>query len=441
MNIAEIKNDNLELCIKVSIDESDVAADIDREFARIAKTAKVDGFRVGKAPVHLLKKKYQDTIRFDITRQKITEAVNKIESERKIKSMSEPEVEELVTADGEGISFTLKYMLLPEFEMPDFSAIEIEQPVLEVSDVEIEAAIKSIVQQHKKYDIEISDLSANGDQVIIDSDGYIDDVAFDGGKLRGTKVILGQAKFIPGFEEQLINVKAGDEVKINVTFPENYGVKELAGKDAEFRTLVISVHRASEVEVNDEFAKSVGAEDLVDLRKKISNDISNFYSADVRVCMKKTLFDKLDEILDFPIPQKLLINEKSSIAHQMKQMEKDHVHDEHCDHDHDNLDDETERNKIAERRVRIGLMIAEYIKLNSIQITQEDLNKAMFERAREFPGYEQQFLELLLKNKNMLKEMRGPVLEDKAVDAMFAQVKMVQKQYTKAELENWINQQ
>ncbi|CAN0586055.1 unnamed protein product, partial [Ectocarpus sp. 12 AP-2014] len=227
MNIAELKNDKTEFHAKVTIPVNSITGEIDQELKGIAKTAKMDGFRVGKVPTHILKKKYASSIRADIVRKKINSTIDELIKKNNLNIAMDPAIEDLENEDDKDLAFTLKFELLPEIKLPEFKKIAIEKPVMEVSEKDINEQINRIAEFSKTYEKESKGKAVSGDQLTIDAVGYVDGKAFEGGKLEGHKLVLGSNTFIPGFEEQLIGSKVGDDVKVKVTFPEEYHAENL----------------------------------------------------------------------------------------------------------------------------------------------------------------------------------------------------------------------
>ncbi len=431
MIISELKKDKTEFHAKVTISVQEISKEIDTELASVAKTAKMDGFRVGKVPLTVLRKKYVPTIRNGIARDKIDAAIKQIIKDNKLNIAFDPAIEDFKNEDKQDIEFVLKFELLPVITLPDFKKISIEKPVLDVSKKDIDEQLDRIVSFSKSYDKETKSKAKSGDQVTIDAIGYVDGEAFDGGKLNAHKLVLGSKSFIPGFEDQLIGSKAGDDVSVKVDFPKDYHSKDLAGKPSEFKVSVLAVHQESAQKIDDEFAKKFKCENVEQLREQISKNISSNYDESILVLMKMKLFDKLEELLKFEIPASLLEREKEILKGQSSQLGDDaeikNMSDKEKVKYFDNL---------AARRVRIGLMLAEYVKQKDLSITEEDLRQALIEQAKNYPGQEQMVIEFYQKNKNALENLKGPILESKGVKAIFAnEVVIKEKSYSTDKLE------
>ena len=431
MIISELKNDKTQFHAKVNVTNDEISQQIDLELKNIAKTAKMDGFRVGKVPASILRKKYTTNIRSNIARDKIEDAIRKIVKDNKLNVAFDPEVEDYQNNEGADLEFVLKFELLPNIMLPDFKKITIEKPVLDVTEKDINEQLNRLAGLSMKYEKETKAKAKSGDQVTIDAVGYVGGVAFDGGKLDAHKLVLGSKSFIPGFEDQLIGAKAGDDVVVQVAFPDDYHAKELAGKPSEFKVKVLSVHQSSPVKIDDELAKNFKCENVDQLKEMITKNISANYDEPINIFMKMNLFDKLEKILDFKVPPSLLTNEKNSLKRQESQLD-----------DEEEMKDVTDNQKgdyldnLATRRVRIGLMLAEYVKQKSINVTEEDIRSAVIAQARSFPNQEKMVYDYFTSNKGALESLKGPILESKGVAAIFANEIIVnEKRYTQEKLE------
>lgn len=432
MNITELKKNKSQYHVKVTLPVSDIETHINKELATIAKTAKMHGFRTGKVPLGVLRKKYAVSLRNDLARENIDKAIRKIIKDENLNVALDPSVEDFKNDENQDLEFTLKFDLLPEITLPNFKDIKIEGPKLKISDKDINDKIEQLANLSKKFDKETKSKAKKGDQVTIDAVGYVDDKAFAGGKLDAHKLILGSNAFIPGFEDQLIGSKAGDEVSVKVKFPDDYHAKDLAGKPSEFKVKVLEVHKASESKIDDEFAKKFKCENVEDLKKQIAKSLEQNYEESINVFMKMNLFDKLEKMLDFEVPDSILNKELSVLSGQSAQLNEDS--------DIKNMSEEEKTayfNKLALRRVRIGLMLAEYVKQKNIQITEQDIRQAIIAQARTYPGQEQRVIEFYQKNRDAIENIKGPVLEEKAVKAIFQnEVVINEKFYNKEDLEN-----
>jgi len=337
----------------------------------------------------------------------------------------------LKNEDNQDIEFVLKFELLPLVTLPDFKKISIEKPVLEVSKKDIDENLDKILSFSKSYDKETKSKAKAGDQVTIDAIGYVDEKAFEGGKLNSHKLVLGSKSFIPGFEDQLIGSKAGDDVSVKVDFPKDYHSKDLAGKASEFKVKVLAVHQENVPKIDDEFAKKFKCDNVGQLREQITANLRSNYDESILVLMKMKLFDKLEDLLKFDIPASLLKREKEILKGQTPQLADDAELKNMSEKEKDKYFDE-----LAARRVRIGLMLAEYVKQKGLTITDTDVRHAIIEHAKNYPGQEQMVIEFYKKNNNALENLKGPILETKGVKAIFDnEIVIKEKSYTSEKLE------
>lgn len=439
MEVKDLKNEKLDLHLGVTLKSKLFDKEVDSEIKKTSKTINMDGFRKGKVPVSIIKKRHGDAFRMDVLKEAVSNVLKHVSEERKIKTIGEPDISDLVNEQGKDVSFTLKYVLLPEINMPEWSKISVEKPALEVSDKEVDEQIAELVKFSSSFDKKTTAKSKKGDQVTLDAVGFVDGKAFEGGKLEGHKLVLGSNTFIPGFEDQLIGSKEGDEVKVEVSFPEDYHEKSLAGKPSIFECIVQAVHKPTNPELNDEFAKRFNAENIDDLKKKISENIANSYKLPIFTHMKRDLFDKLEDMLNFDVPEVLLEKEKASL---MQHTGKD------ADSEPEEIQGKSEKekaeyyDKLAARRVRLGLMLAEYANTNKISVEQEDLREAIFATARQFPGQESQIFDFYQKNAQAVETLKGPILEEKAMKDIFDnQIKAKEKKYSKDKLDKLLEEE
>ncbi|PCJ29429.1 MAG: trigger factor [Rickettsiales bacterium] len=438
MNIAELKKDKTNYHAKVTIPNKEIEELIDKELSKAAKTAKMDGFRVGKVPVSVLRKKYAPSIRSDVMREKINAAIDETIKKGSLSIAGNPSIEDLLNEEGKDLEFTLKFELLPEISLPDFKKFSIEKPKLEISEKDIDKQIEELAGYSKTYDTEVKAKAKKGDQVTLDAVGYVDGKAFDGGKLEGHKLVLGSNSFIPGFEDQLIGSKTGDDVSVKVDFPKEYHSKDLAGKPSEFKVKVIAVHKESKVKIDDEFAKKFQCDTLDKLKEQISKNMQLSFAEPIHTMMKMKLFDQLESGLKFDAPKSLLEKEKSMIKSQIESMGSEDPETK----DMSEKEKEAYFDRLASRRVRIGLMIAEYVKKNQLQIAEEDIRQAIMAQARNYPGQEQQVIEFYQKDRNAFESLKGPILEEKGVKAIFEkEVTLKEKTYSKEKLEKLLQEE
>jgi trigger factor len=324
------------------------------------------------------------------------------------------------------------YEALPEIPELDVSGVALERMVVKADDAAIDEALASLAETAQNFaDRKKGTKAKDGDQVVFDFVGKVDGEAFDGGSAEDYPLVLGSGAFIPGFEDQLVGVKAGEEKTITVTFPENYGADNLAGKEATFDCTVKAVKEPKPAEVDDELAKKFGAEDLAGLKGQIAERLESEYKGAARAVLKRALLDKLDTLVSFDLPPSLVDAEAGQIAHQLWHEENPEVHD----HNHGNIETTDEHKKLAERRVRLGLLLAEVGRKADVQVSDAEFTQAVLNQARQYPGQERQFFEFVQQNQQMQQQLRAPIFEEKVVDHILEQAKVSEKDVSKEDLQ------
>ncbi|AAU04284.1 trigger factor [Rickettsia typhi] len=435
MGIIVLKNEGLNFHARISTPLSEIDYDIQKELLDLTKKVKVAGFRVGKVPISIVKKKYGISIRNDIIEKRINNLVNHVIKEYNLNIIGRPKIEELQNEPDKALEFTVKIELLPKITIPDLKKISLDRPKLAVNSKDVEAQLEKLAALTKCYTKESKTKIKDGDQVTIDAIGYIKDRAFDEGKLNDFKVIIGSNTLIPGFEQQLIGSKTGSKVDVNVTFPENYHARNLSGKDAHFVVQIKAVHTAEPTVIDEEFAKKFQSNSLEELRTHFAKQIENESEEAINTIMKMNLFDKLEKLLDFDVPESLLEQEKNILKSETDKNK----------HDGSLLNGKSSKeiieyyNKLALRRVRIGLLLAEYAKFKNLQLEPDDLKKVIMQQARNFPGQENMIFDFYKNNPRAIEGLRGPALEDKTVQYIFNnEIQLKEKRYSKEELEKYL---
>ena len=412
---------------KAVISSSDFEKEVDSKIERIAKNTKIAGFRPGKAPKAMLKQKYRTSVLGEVLDEMLKNGAEEIIKENKLRPAVMPEIKLTAFADGKDIEFEVVVELLPEIKVGDFSNITLDKFTSEVPAEEVEKAIKYVAQARKEtVDVVENRPTKLGDIAVIDFVGSVDGVEFNGGKGTDYPLELGSNSFIPGFEDQLVGKNKGDKVDVNVTFPENYHAKDLAGKAAVFAVEIKQIKEPKEVEINDEFAKSLGEESLEALRAKVVERIKADYENASKMKLKRALLDVLDKEYSFEIPSKLVNAEYDGIVKQYEQAKKYNQLDEYekAKSEEDLLN---EYKEIAARRVKLGLLLSE-VGLNAkLNITPEDINNAIINEAKKYPGQEKAVFDYYLKNKEAVEALKAPVFEEKIVDYVLGQVKLNEK--------------
>ena len=442
MQVTETLSQGLKRAYKVVLPAKDLAARLDGQLVEMKSKAKINGFRPGKVPVSYLKRVYGKSVMADVVQNAVTEANRKIVEDNGLRLANEPkidfptdqaEIEKALAAEGD-LSYSVNIEVLPKFEIGSFADIELERLVLKVTDPEVDEAMQRLADRNRSFTPrEAGEEAQSGDQTTIDFVGKIDDVAFEGGSGADTDLVLGSNTFIPGFEDQLLGAKAGEERKVNVTFPETYGAANLAGKAAVFDVTVKTVSAPGSVEFNDEFAKGFGLEDLEKLKDAIRGNLQGEYDRMSGEKMKRALLDALDKRYSFELPESLVEQEFAGIWQQVEAEQKRSGKS----FEDENTTEEAARAEyrgIAERRVRLGLLLAEVGDKAEVKITDDEMSAALVERVRQFPGQEKAVWDYYRNNQEALASVRAPLFEAKVVEHIVSQSKVTDKEVSKEEL-------
>ena len=334
--------------------------------------------------------------------------------------------------EGDDVEVSVAYECLPIVPEVDFSKIKLNQMVVKAGDDDIKEALDNLAETSQDYeDKKAGSKAKDGDQVVINFLGKVDGEAFDGGQADDYPLVLGSNSFIPGFEEQLIGSKAGDDVVVNVSFPGDYGAENLAGKDAVFSCKINTVKSAIKAEINDELAKKFGAEDLSDLKNKISERLEEEFKGASRIVMKRDLMDSLEKLVDFELPESLVKTEAGQIAHQLWHEENPEVEG----HDHPEIETTDEHTKLAIRRVRLGLLLAEVGNIKEITVSDTEMQQAVIQQSQQYGSNAQQFFEYVQKNPQVQQQIRAPLFEEKVVDYIVSVAKMTDNEVSKEDLQ------
>ncbi len=434
MNAKELKSEGLKRVFAVTIKNADFENKISNKISALSKTTKLPGFRPGKAPKAMLMQKFRPAVLGEALDEMINEAAGEVLTSKKLTPAMTPDIKLDKFEEGKDINFEMSFEILPEIKCGDLSTIKLEKPVAEVPEEEVEKTLKYLAQARRKV-VKVSEDRAaqKGDTVVINFVGSVDGVEFKGGKGENYPLELGSGSFIPGFEDQLIGKKSGEKVDVKVKFPENYHAKDLAGKDSVFAVEIKELREPKEVEINDEFAKSMGEENLAKLKDAIKTRIKTDYDAASRMKLKRQLLDNLDKEYNFDVPQGLVDAEYKAIIDQYNNAKK-----------HNQLDEEekakpedklfAEYKDIAVRRVKLGLLLSEIGKSAKINITPDDINRAIMNEARKYPGQEKAVFDFYLKNKQAVESLKAPVFEEKIVDYIFEKSNVSEKVVSLEEL-------
>ena len=442
MEVTETLSDGLKREFQVQVPAADLEARLSARLEDLKQRVQLRGFRPGKVPVTHLKKIYGKAVMAETINAVITELNGKIVSERGLKLATEPkvtipdeetEVEKVIGGKAD-LAYTLALELLPKIELGDFKGLALDRLVAPVTDAEVDEAVAKLAEQNKPYAAKPEGAKVeSGDRVVIDYSGRVDGQSFEGGTGTDIAVNIGSGTFLPGFEDQLLGVSAGETRVVKVTFPAGYAKAELAGKEAEFEVSAKSIEAAGTVAVNDEFAKSLGLNSLDKLKQAIRGRLQQEHAAASRQRLKRQLLDKLDAMHRFALPPTMAQDEFKNV---WSAVEEDLKAQARTFADEGTTEDKAreEYRAIAERRVRLGLVLAEIGERNRITVTDEEIRRAIVDRARQLPGHEQQVWDYYQKNPQAVAAIRAPIFEDKVVDFVVELASVTEKEVSRDEL-------
>jgi len=416
MQVVETKNEGLCREFKITLLAAEIEEKVDARLEELRKTANIAGFRPGRVPVSIMKKRYGGSVMGEVLEQAVTESSQQAIADNTLRPAMQPNIEIQNFDPGKDLEYTMSVEVMPVIEPMDFSKIEIERHVAEVSDQPIDETIERLATQYQKSEpIKGARKSKKGDVLVIDFVGTVDGVEFDGGAGTDHRLELGASQFIEGFEDQLIGKKAGEKADVSVTFSDEYGNADLAGKAALFAVEVKEIRERLDTVVDDEFAKTLGQESLEDLRKAIGEQIGQDYSRMTRERLKRDLLDQLEKGHDFEVPPGMVEAEFESIWAQFEEARKDN---ELAAEEEDKSDDELkeEYRKIGMRRVQLGLLLTEVGTTNNIEVTADEINRALIQEAQKYPGQEQAFIKMYRENPEAMASIRAPIFEEKVID-------------------------
>jgi trigger factor len=440
MQIVEKSGEGLSRVYGVTVPASELATRLTARIAEVAPQMNVKGFRPGKVPAAHVRRLYGKALMGEVIEATLNEGAQKVLDDNKLRPAGQPDLKpssdmDKVLAGGEDLAFELAVEVMPDFEPIDPASIELTKPVYKVSDAEVDEALADLAKQARTYEPRKgkSLKAKDGDQLLIDFAGAIDGVAFDGGTAADAELTLGSGQFIPGFEEQLVGAKPGDEVVVKVNFPDDYQAANLAGKAAEFATTVKEVRAPVDAEPDDELAKRLGLADLAALKDLLKSNLEGRYSNSSRFKLKRALLDVLDTKHDFALPPRMVDAEFAGI---WQQVQADKTQGGLPPEDEGKTEDQLkdEYKKIAERRVRLGLVLAEIGRKNDVAVTEQELADAMMREARQYGAQAQQVFDMYRQRADLQAALRAPIYEDKVVDLIFGKAKIEEKEVSKEEL-------
>ena len=434
MQVTETLNEGLRRGYRIVLPASELEETVNGKLAEAQPTVEMKGFRKGKVPMALLKKQFGQRLLGEAMQETIDGAMSKHFNDSGDRPAQQPDVK-MTNEDwkeGDDVEVEMSYEALPTIPDVDFKAIDLEKLVAKADEAAVDEALANLAENAQDFkDRKKTAKAKDGDQIVFDFLGKVDGEAFDGGASEDYPLVLGSNSFIPGFEEQLVGVKTGAEKDVVVTFPEEYGAAHLAGKEAVFSCTVKAVKEPVPAEINDELATKFGAEDLAGLKVQIAERIEAEYAGAARAVMKRALLDALDEKVKFELPPSMVETEAGQIAHQLWHEENPEVQG----HDHDPVETTQEHRDLAERRVRLGLLLAEMGQRAEVQVSDAEMQQAVMAQARQYPGEERQFMEFVQSNEQMQQQLRAPIFEDKVVDYAFELANITEKEVSKDELE------
>jgi trigger factor len=440
MQVVEKSNEGLSRVIAVTIPVAELNQKLDAKLKEVAPQMKLKGFRPGKVPMSHVKKTFGRDLMGEIVNDALNTSSQKALDDAKVRPAAPAEMKltsdmEKVIAGQEDLAYEMALEVMPDFTPTDVKKLKLARPTYEATDADLDEALTELAGQAKSYEDKKGKTvkAAEGDEVTIDFLGKLDGEPFEGGAAEDAQLVIGSNRFIPGFEEQLKGAKVGDDTVLNVTFPADYQAAHLAGKAVTFDVKVKAIKAEAPSVIDEDFAKRIGIESLDKLKELLRTNLNQQYTGAARFKLKRALLDALDKAHDFPLPPKMVEAEFEGIWSQV-QADKDagRLPPEDAKKSEKKLKEEYQ--KIAERRVRLGLVLAEIGRANNVQVTEQELNNAIMNEARNYPGQERQVLDFYRQNPNAAAQMRAPIYEEKVCDLIFDTAKVTDTPITKEEL-------
>ncbi len=438
MQVTETLKDGLKRGYTITLSAAELETKVTEKLVEAQPEIEMKGFRKGKVPMALLRKQYGQRLMGEAMQDAIDGAMKQHFETTGDRPALQPKVEMQggeTWKEGDDVTVTMSYDALPEIPELDASAVTLERLVVKADEASVAEALENLAKSSQDFEPrDTSEAAQQGDQVVIDFLGKVDDEPFEGGAAEDYPLVIGSGSFIPGFEEQLVGVKAGDEKSVTVTFPADYGAAHLAGKDAVFECTIKEVRAPKPAEINDDLARKFGADDLDALKAQITERLEAEFKGAARAVLKRSLLDQLDGLVKFDLPEALVEAEAGQISHQLWHEENPEVHD----HDHGHVEVTDEHKALAERRVRLGLLLAEIGRKQKIEVTDAEMTQAVLAQARQYPGQERAFFEFVQKNPQVQQQLRAPIFEDKVVDFIVAGANVTDREIGKDELQKAI---
>ena len=434
MQVKEIKNEGLSREYSVVIPATDIEDRVLSKLSEIGKQVTIPGFRQGKVPTTLLRKRYGQAVLGEVVQDTVVESSSQAITDKSLNPATQPKIDITKFEDGEDLEYTMAVEIMPEITPVNFKELKLERLTCDISDEEIEKSMTNIASGIVRSEpIKRARKARNDDIIVMDFVGTVDGEEFDGGKAEDFQLTLGSGRFIPGFEDQLIGVKPKEQVTVNVTFPDDYGAENLKGKDAVFKVEIKEIRERVETPIDEELAKSLGLESLEQLKDGTRQQLEQQYSMFTRNRLKRNLLDKLDASHEFEVPPGMVETEAESIWEQFDAARReDQIEEEDKGKSEEDL--RTEYKRIAERRVKLGLLLAEIGRINNIEVSAEEVNQAMLQEVRRYPGQERQVTEYFQQNQQAMAGLRAPIFEDKVVDFILEMAEISDRAVTPEEL-------
>ena len=440
MQIVEKSGEGLSRVWGVTVPMGDLSVALEARIAEITPTLNIKGFRPGKVPTAHVRRLYGKALMSEVIEKTLSESTRKVFEDAKVRPAGDPDLKPQGDMDAviEGkadLAYEIAVEVMPEFEPVDPATLSLKRPVYQPTDAEVDEAVAELAKQNRTYEVKTGKAvkAKDGDMVVIDFVGSIDGVPFEGGAATDAELVLGSGQFIPGFEGQLVGAKPDTEVEVKVAFPADYQSEALKGKDAVFAVKVTAVKAPVDAPADDALAERLGLESLEKVRELLKGNLEKEYAGASRFKLKRALLDQLDTKHDFPLPPKMVEAEFAAIWTQVEQdKEAGNLPPEDLKKSDKKLREEYR--KIAERRVRLGLVLAEIGRANNVQVTDQELNDAMVTEARRYGPQAQQVFDLFRQNPNAQAQLRAPIFEDKVVDLIVEKAKVKDTKVTKAAL-------
>jgi len=440
MQVTETLNEGLKRELKIVVDKSDMDSQVTARLEEMKPQLKLNGFRQGKVPMPHLRKMYGKQAMAEIVNEYISKRTGEVLKDREERPAQQPEIsmtedekeaDEILTGKKD-FEFSMSYEVIPEINAPELEKLKITRPVAEVSDKEIDEQIEKIAESSRPYE-EKKGKAAKNDRITMNYLGKIDGEPFEGGADNDAKLVLGSGMFIPGFEDQLIGKKSGDETVVKVSFPDEYQASHLAGKEAEFDVTVSLVEKPGDLEINDELASNLGLENVEKLREAVRGQMEGQFASFTRAKVKRQILDVLDEKTKMQLPEKMVEQEFNNIwtqvTEELKRAGKTFE-------DEDTTEDKAKKEyqELAERRVRLGLVLADIGEKADVQISEEEIQQAVFKQVQQYPGQEQEVLNYFREHPDAVAGLRAPLYEDKVVDFIIEKADVTDETVSQEEL-------